>query len=267
MALRVLLEEARQAGEADTTAASDWLKEWYAERALGELIAYRDRIATLDAPAREVAQIILSRSARSARLTTHFDLDFPRHPMKHPYHCHKHKRTCRPVDEAAKFLRRYTADTILRLRSFAAVQTTSSVTVRHADSRSIRLPSKITGVITSPPYPGLIDYHEQHRYAYELLGLADRRLDELGAAAQGTSRSAIESYVSGIAGALSNARDQLRGRGPVVIVVNDSRDLYPEILRRSGLVREQRLTRHVNRRTGRRAGEFYEDVLVCAADA
>ena len=38
------------------------------------------------------------------------------------------------------------------------------------------------GVVTSPPYPGLIDYHEQHRYAYELLGLDDLRELELGAA-------------------------------------------------------------------------------------
>ena len=29
---------------------------------------------------------------------------------------------------------------------------------------------------------------------------------------------------------------------------------------------EERITRHVNRRTGRRAGEFFEDVLVCRAD-
>jgi hypothetical protein len=50
----------------------------------------------------------------------------------------------------------------------------------------------------------------------------------------------------------------------VIIVVNDSKDLYPEILHRSALSLEERLTRHVNRRTGRRAGEFYEDVLVCA---
>jgi hypothetical protein len=48
-----------------------------------------------------------------------------------------------------------------------------------------------------------------------------------------------------------------------VIVVNDSCDLYPLIFERSGLALEQRLTRHVNRRTGRRAGEFFEDVLVC----
>ena len=48
-----------------------------------------------------------------------------------------------------------------------------------------------------------------------------------------------------------------------MIVVNDSHDLYPEILERAGIVLEERLTRHVNRRTGRRAGEFFEDVLVC----
>jgi hypothetical protein len=47
-----------------------------------------------------------------------------------------------------------------------------------------------------------------------------------------------------------------------VIVVNDRRDLYPEILERAGLRLEDRLRRHVNRRTGRRAGEFFEDVLV-----
>jgi hypothetical protein len=47
-----------------------------------------------------------------------------------------------------------------------------------------------------------------------------------------------------------------------VIVVNDRRDLYPEILDRAGLGVETRYQRHVNRRTGRRAGEFYEDVIV-----
>ena len=55
------------------------------------------------------------------------------------------------------------------------------------------------------------------------------------------------------------------GGAPVVIVVNDRRDLYPEILERAGLRLEQRLRRHVNRRTGRRAGEFFEDVLVARA--
>jgi hypothetical protein len=51
-----------------------------------------------------------------------------------------------------------------------------------------------------------------------------------------------------------------------VIVVNDRRDLYPEILARAGLTLEQRYRRHVNRRTGRRAGEYFEDVLVARVD-
>ena len=117
-------------------------------------------------------------------------------------------------------------------------------------------------MLTSPPYPGLIDYHEQHRYAYELLGLDDRRELEVGAAAAGTSRAALAAYSDGIVAALLNARQSLRRGAPVLIVVNDRRDLYPEILSRAGLRIERRLRRHVNRRTGRRAGEFFEDVLI-----
>jgi energy-converting hydrogenase Eha subunit B len=60
-----------------------------------------------------------------------------------------------------------------------------------------------------------------------------------------------------------NTARQLPRDAPVIIVVNDSRGLYPEILERTGLFLEKRITRHVNRRTGRRAGEFFEDVLVC----
>ena len=64
----------------------------------------------------------------------------------------------------------------------------------HEDARTIELPTRPGGIITSPPYPGLIDYHEQHRYSYELLGLEDRRGSEIGAAANGQSRGAHASY-------------------------------------------------------------------------
>ena len=58
----------------------------------------------------------------------------------------------------------------------------------HGDTRELDLPGPFDAVVTSPPYPGLIDYHEQHRYAYELLGLDDLREREIGAAASGTSK-------------------------------------------------------------------------------
>ena len=264
LALRGALESARRA-RVRRAAPNDWLEAWYSERAVSELLAYRDATSNLPSAYADVAHVILSRSARSARRTTHFDLDFPREPVTAPYYCHKHKRTCRPVEEAAKFLTRYTSDTVRRIRDFAEIRTAQPVTVYHADSRGVELPCAINGVITSPPYPGLIDYHEQHRYAYELLGLEDRRTDEIGPARAGRSRSAIESYVSAMSAVFVNAKRYVKEGARVLIVVNDSHDLYPRILQLSGLELEDRLTRHVNRRTGRRAGEFFEDVLVCRA--
>ncbi len=264
LALKGVVEEVRRHGPAETVSASDWLRSWYAPRALGELLRYRElSAARLDHPTSEVAKVIVSRAARSARLTPHFDLDFPREPVAEPYFCHKHKRTCRPVRESMKFLSRYTMDTVLRLRTFSSIQKPRFVHVLHADARLVQLPVQPQGVITSPPYPGLIDYHEQHRYAYELLQLEDQRSKEIGAAAFGTGRAALSRYVEAMATVFANAARQLPMDAPVIIVVNDSRNLYPDILRHSGLRLEAESKRHVNRRTGRRAGEYFESVLVC----
>jgi hypothetical protein len=263
--LRGALEDARRRVPTQPTEATPWLWRWYSPRALKELLAYRAASEELDSPYDDVARVILSRAARSARLTTHFDLDFPRTPVTSPYWCLKHKRECRPVEEAWKFLVRYTTDTVRRLREFATLRRDRDVVVLHEDSRSVRLPASPAGVITSPPYPGLIDYHEQHRYANELLGLVDRRDEEIGAASAGRSRSALRGYVDAMSAVFDNTASQLARDGCVLIVVNDSQGLYPEILQTAGLVLEERITRHVNRRTGRRAGEFFEDVLVCRA--
>jgi hypothetical protein len=142
------------------------------------------------------------------------------------------------------------------------VRTRRSADVVHGDALDVELGGPHDAVLTSPPYPGLIDYHEQHRYAYELLRLDDRRGHELGAAAAGTGRAALAAYVEGIAGVLERSVEVLRPGSPVLVVVNDRRELYPEILERAGLRLDGRLRRHVNRRTGRRAGEYYEYVLI-----
>ena len=244
--------------------AIPYVRDWFAPRAAAELVHFRslvDQVASAD-----VLRVILARAARSARRTTHFDLDFPREPQVEAYWCHKHRRTCRPVEEARRFLLRYTLDTLDRIEAFAAVRSDSAhASVRHGDARELELGGPFDGVVTSPPYPGLIDYHEQHRYAYELLGLDERREAELGRPASGVGREAIRAYVEGVASVLANARRHLAPEAPVCIVVNDRRDLYPEILRRAKLRLEDRLERHVNRRTGRRAGEYFESVLVCRA--
>ncbi|HZB24429.1 MAG TPA: DNA methyltransferase [Gaiellaceae bacterium] len=254
-----LRDAARRVPEVTPTSApSPFVRRWFAPRAAAELLGFRSVIA--DYEHQDVLRVVLARAARSARRTTHYDLDFPRAPQRGPYWCHKHKRECRPVDRAEHFLRRYAADTAARMKAFARVRSHGrSARVLHGDARELDLGGPYDGVVTSPPYPGLIDYHEQHRYAYELLGLEDRGAAELG---RGSTKGAIAEYVEGVARVLERSADALRRDARVVIVVNDRRDLYPEILERAGLSLEHRHRRHVNRRTGRRAGEFFEDVLV-----
>jgi DNA methylase len=247
-------------GEGAAGRPSAYVRAWFAPQSQQDLLRFRSLIG--EYACADVLRVVLARAARSARLTSHFDLDFPREPQLGPYWCHKHKRECRPVEKADHFLRRYTLDTLTRLKDFSRVRKPKDVAVLHGDAREVELPGAFDAVVTSPPYPGLIDYHEQHRYAYELLGLDDRRTSEIGAAARGTAKAAVAAYVDGIADTLAACREALKPRARIVIVVNDRRVLYPEILDRAGLRLEQRYQRHVNRRTGRRSGEYFEDVLV-----
>jgi hypothetical protein len=242
-------------------AANAYVRRWFAPQAAAELLFFRSLVE--EAEHADVLRVVLARAARSARRTSHFDLDFPKAPQLEPYWCFKHRRECRPVETARQFLRRYALDTVARVKEFHRVRDRDrEAAILHGDARTLALPGRFDGIVTSPPYPGLIDYHEQHRYAYELLGLDDRRELEVGAAARGTSRAALGAYADGIVAVLENARGSLRRGAPVCIVVNDRRELYPAILERAGLVLERRHRRHVNRRTGRRAGEYFEDVLV-----
>jgi hypothetical protein len=244
--------------------ASGYLRRWYAPRAAAELLGFRELIPEYRHT--DVLRVVLSRAARSARRAAHFDLEAPKEPQRGEYWCHKHRRECRPVESAAGFLRRYTLDALARIEAFARVRDAErEAAVLHGDARELELGGPYDGILTSPPYPGLIDYHEQHRYAYELLELDDRRELEIGASAAGTSLAALEAYRAGIAAVLERACTALRPGAPVLVVVNDRRDLYPEILERAGLRLEARHRRHVNRRTGRRAGEYFEDVLVARA--
>lgn len=247
-----------------TEARLDYMREWFAPRALRELLTYRHFITAGSYQYQDLMKVVLSRAARSSRLTTHFDLDFPKKPQTESYWCYKHSRTCTPTTQAIKFIERYTLDTIQRVEEYAAVRTDAAVSVLHADSRQARFPP-VDGVITSPPYVGLIDYHDQHAYAYDLLGLEDRRDCEIGAAANGSSQKTREDYQEDIAKVFSKAVAAMPAGGRLIVVANDRRDLYGEIAKLAGVEVEAVVRRHVNRRTGRRSGEFYESVFIWRA--
>ncbi len=242
-----------------TDSDNDYLNAWYHPTALRELLCFREQIQNLRY--RDFFDLVLSRAGRSARRTTHFELDFPRRPTTKPYECHKHSRICKPTETAWQFIERYAWDSFERVSEYSRLRKDCRVDVRRRDVRTGRLP-KVSLAITSPPYVGLIDYHEQHRYSYELLGLKDNRSSEIGAAAAGNSTRAVADYREDMVRAMTNARRVLPKGGRCVVIAADKRNLYPKIASEAGFEEEMRLSRDVNRRTGRRSTRFSENVFI-----
>src|SRR5436190_13825525 len=125
--------------------ASKYLRNWFAPQAAAELLSFRELIPEYEHT--DVLRVVLARAARSARRTTHFDLDFPRAPQLEPYWCHKHRRECRPVEIARQFLTRYALDTVARIRQFGRVRVRDRVgRVLHGDSRELGWSGPFDGV-------------------------------------------------------------------------------------------------------------------------
>lgn len=243
--------------------SNEYINLWFSQRSVKELLCYKNIIEKGEYEYKDVLKIILSKSARSARQVPHYELDWATEPVKEPYYCYKHRRTCFPTNEAFKFIRRYSNEVLNRITEFSKVRKNREVCIIHGDSRVVDLGKEIDGIFTSPPYCGLIDYHAQHEYIYQLLNLKDLREKEIGPKVKGKNAQSREEYKAGISTVFENCNKFLKPDGRVIIVVNDQLNLYPEIIERSGLVEEDRVSRGVDRRTGRRATGFTEDIIIC----
>lgn len=244
---------------------SDYLNNWLSERALQEILFYRDQIK--DYQNQDLLKVILSRAARSARLITHYDLARPTKPTREPYYCIKHRRTCRPTNEALKFINSYSWDTIRRIKEFDRLRTRAKIKIIQGDSRDIdfsKIPDykggQFDGVFTSPPYIGLIDYHDQHRYAYELFGLDDNGFREIGPAANGRSREAKAQYQKDIITVFQNMNRFLKPNAKVFVVVNDRDNLYSEVAQQCHYRVVKTFYRPVLMRTERDNTRFSESI-------
>jgi hypothetical protein len=94
---------------------------------------------------------------------------------------------------------------------------------------------KIKGIFSSPPYVGLINYHEQHAYSYDLFGFERRDELEIGPLYRGQGREARASYVKGIADVLINCKNYLQEDYVILLVANDKYGLYPKIADKAGM--------------------------------
>jgi len=240
---------------------SEYLKYWFSERALQEILFYRSIIK--DYKNQDVLKIILSRSARSARLIPHYDLARPKEAVRETYWCIKHKRYCEPIKEALKFINRYSWDTIKRIKEFDKLRTNASIEIIQGDSRKIKLPEniKINGIFTSPPYVGVIDYHEQHRYAYELFDFLRQDELEIGPAVKGQNGEAKKEYIKGIVDTFLNVSENIVNGASIFIVANDKFNLFPHIGRQCGYELVDVFHRPVLMRTERDSNKYFESIF------
>ena len=258
----------RSATSAGRLGASDerptgFVRDWFAPQAAAELLHFRSLVP--EYASQDVLRVVLARAARSARLTTHFDLDFPRAPQQGEYWCHKHRRTCRPVESAGKFLtplpRRHGRPD-RGVRGGARPTSRRRRPPRRRARARARRPVRRRDHVAALPGPDRLPRAAPLR-------LRAARRSTTGASASsappraGRARRRSRSTSPGSRPCLRASKAALRRGAPVCIVVNDRRELYPEILERAGLRLDERLERHVNRRTGRRAGEYFESILIC----
>ena len=241
---------------------SDYLNEWLAPKTLQEILYYRSQIPEYHY--QDILKIILSRATRSARQIPHYDLARPQKPVKKEYYCVKHRRICKPIDEALKFITRYSFDTIKRIEAFSKIKTKARVKILQGDSREIKLPSdllgKIDGIFTSPPYVGMIDYHDQHKYAYELFNFPNYEDKEIGAMKKGRSVEAKIKYQTDIVAVFKNILPYLKKEADIFFVVNDRDLLYSEIADKSGLKIIEVFHRPVLMRTERDNTQYSESI-------
>jgi hypothetical protein len=251
---------------------SDYLKTWFAPRSTQEMLYFRSIIPEYSH--QDLLRVLLSRTARSCRLVHHYDLATPKKPVRGPYVCYKHKgKICEPVTTIVPRLNFYSRDTIKRVKAFAEARRPSTSTVMEGDSRFVRIEEgmperrrldqgEIGGVFTSPPYVGQIDYHEQHRYAYELFGIGRRDELEIGPKAGGKGERAKADYSRSMTEALGNIGRYLSPTAAVLVVANDKLNLYPQIFDGAQMRIEKSFLRPVEDRTERDKRPYSETVFL-----
>jgi hypothetical protein len=249
-----------------------YLETWFAPRSLCEMLQFRSLIPEYEH--QELLKVLLSRTARSCRLVHHYDLATPKKPVRGPYVCYKHRgKTCEPVTTIVPRLRFYSVDTVRRIKEFERVRKPAASLVVEGDSRTVRLEDhlrvadglrgkRLEGIFTSPPYVGQIDYHEQHRYAYELFGIERRDGHEIGPKTKGKGKRAKGDYARSIAESLRNTSADLSTRSVVLLIANDRLGLYPGIFEEAGMRIERSFERPVEDRTERDKRPYSETVFL-----
>lgn len=238
--------ELRQDGE------SNFLEKWFLQQVRNEIDFVFDRLEEIkNLETKKILTVVLSRTMRSCRATTHSDLATLVEPVTVTYYCTKHGKICKPLFSILKWWGSYCKDTVTRLLTFDKLRTQTTQYCLTGDSRNIDIVAElkneipsfaatvaergISGIFSSPPYVGMIDYHEQHAYAYDLFGFPRHDESEIGPLFRGKGKEAKLSYVEGISQVLNNCKRFFFDDYNVFLVANDRHNLYPTIAENAGM--------------------------------
>lgn len=255
-----------------------FLDKWYVNSIRKEIDFVSNLIEQVqNADIKNALTIILSRTIRSCRATTHSDLATLKKPVMSSYYCHKHGKVCMPLFSIEYWLGRYSEDTIQRLAQFDKLRTETEQICLTGDSRTINIKEElrqknatltelikrqgIKGIFSSPPYVGLIDYHDQHAYAYDLFHFERNDDLEIGKLTNGQGAEARELYVQSISASLENCLKFLVKDCDVFLVANDKYNIYPTIANNSGMKIVNQYKRPVLDRTEKDKGAYSESIF------
>lgn len=255
-----------------------FLDKWFTQQIRNEIEYVYSLIKPIqNKEIRDLLCVMLSRTMRSCRATTHSDLATLKEAVTTTYYCSKHGKICKPLFTILKWWETYTKDTIQRLQEFSTLRTNTFQRCLVGDSRIIDIfkevdavspefgqqlrEKKIKGIFSSPPYVGVIDYHEQHAYAYDLFRLPRHDDQEIGPLFKGQKKEAQRSYVEGIIAVLNHCKEFLVDDYDIFLVANDKYNLYPQIAEGAGMQIVEQIKRPVLNRTERDKGAYCEIIF------
>lgn len=255
-----------------------FLGKWYSQHIREEIQFVFDEIKKVrNTDTKKIISIILSRTIRSCRATTHADLATLVEPITATYYCAKHGKMCKPLFSILKWWETYSKDTVKRLSQFDRLRTETFQYCLTGDSKTIDIlnelkkkkpafgelvgSQKIKGIFSSPPYVGLIDYHEQHAYAYDLFGFERKDELEIGPLFKGQGKNAKQSYVQGISDVLNNCKKFFVDDYDIFLVANDKYNMYPAIAENTGMQIVNQYKRPVLNRTERDKSAYSEIIF------
>ncbi len=258
--------------------SSNFLEKWYLEPVRKEIdFTFQQLKKVENKTIKKIITIVLSRTIRSCRATTHADLATLKEPVTQTYYCKKHGKICKPLFSMFSWWKRYSKDTMKRFSEFDKLRTNTFQICLQGDARAMDILSKleqknsnlaslvknqkIRGIFSSPPYVGLINYHEQHAYAYDLFRFQRNDGLEIGPLSKGQGRDARLSYIESIACVLNNAKQYLQKDYDTFLVANDKYNMYPTIAEKAEMKIVNQYKRPVLNRTEKDKSAYAEIIF------